>query len=327
MYKENFQIGDLKLKNNIFYAPLAGCSDFPYRSMGARWNPGLMWCEMVKMEPLVRFDPKTYHLLDFNTSQGVVGAQICGSNPKIAGAAAAIIEELGFPIIDLNCGCPVDKVTKDGSGSGLLKTPEKIGEIISNMVARVKIPVTLKIRAGWDEGEIITPLVTEIAEAAGAKAICIHGRTREQAYRGNANWETIRMAKAQAKNIVVIGNGDLFTPEAVVKMGEETGCDAFLIARGAMGRPWFAEEVRAHVRGEKLEFDFEARVTALKEHFEMIIAYQGDRRALTDMRRVGCWYFSDLPGVKNIRHSIAHANSLDDIRIVLDNLESHLLNA
>ena len=141
--------------------------------MGARWNPGLMWCEMVKMEPLVRFDPKTYHLLDVNPTQGVVGAQICGSNPKIAGAAAAIIEELGFPIVDLNCGCPVDKVTKDGSGSGLLKTPEKIGEIISNMVARVKIPVTLKIRAGWDEDEIITPLVTEIAEAAGAKAICV----------------------------------------------------------------------------------------------------------------------------------------------------------
>ena len=128
------------------------------------------------------------------------------------------------------------------------------------------------------------------------------------------------MAKAQAKNIIVIGNGDLFSPEAVVKMGEETGCDAFLIARGAMGRPWFAEEVRAHIRGEKLEFDFEARVQALKEHFEMIIAYQGDRRALTDMRRVGCWYFSDLPGVKNIRHSIAHATSLDDIRTVLDNL-------
>ena len=255
-YKELFKIGDLVLRNNIFYAPLAGCSDYPYRTMGSKWGPGLMWCEMVKMEPLVRFDSKTYQLLDVHPSQGVVGAQLCGSNPKIAGQAAAIIEELGFPIIDLNCGCPVDKVTKDGSGSGMLKTPDKIGEIISNMVARVKIPVTVKIRCGWGKDEIVTPLITEIAEKAGAKAICIHGRTREQAYKGNANWETIRMAKEAAKNIIVIGNGDLFSPEAVLEMGKQTGCDAFLVARGTMGRPWFCGTAKSPFKGRIFNLRF-----------------------------------------------------------------------
>jgi len=329
VYKEHFQIGDLQLESNIFYAPLAGCSDYPYRKMGSKFRPGLMWCEMVKMEPLVRYEPKTYQLLDVDHSLGtIVGAQLCGSNPAIAGQAAAIIEELGFPIIDLNCGCPVDKVTKDGSGSGLLKTPQKIGEILSNMVARVKIPVTLKIRAAWDDDdEIVTPLITEIAEAAGAKAICIHGRTREQGYRGNANWETIKMAKQAAKNIVVIGNGDLFSAEAVYKMGQETGCDAFLIARGTMGRPWFVDEVRAFSKGEPFSYSHDQKLEALLEHFEMIQAYQNDRRALTDMRRVGPWYFSDTPGAKVVRHTIAHATSLDQIREFLAQLSEEMVQA
>ena len=182
------------------------------------------------------------------------------------------------------------------------------------MVARVKIPVTVKIRAAWDDDdEIVTPLITEIAEAAGAKAICIHGRTREQGYRGNANWETIKMAKQAAKNIVVIGNGDLFSPEAVIKMGQETGCDAFLIARGTMGRPWFAEEMRSYLRQEPFSLSHDEKLQYLQDHFEMIVAYQGDRRALTDMRRVGPWYFSETPGAKHIRHTIAHATSLDQI--------------
>jgi tRNA-dihydrouridine synthase B len=143
-----FQLGNITLPNNIFYAPLAGCSDFPFRKMSAKYRPGLMYCEMVKMDALIRHDQNTFHILDYDPSMHPIGGQICGSKPEIAGQAAKIIEDLGFDVVDLNCGCPVDKVTKDGSGSGMLKTPELIGEVLANMVAAVKIPVTVKIRAG-----------------------------------------------------------------------------------------------------------------------------------------------------------------------------------
>ena len=145
--------------------------------MSAKFNPGLMYCEMVKMDALVRFDPNTFHILDFSPDMHPIGGQICGSKPEIAGKAAKMIEELGFDVVDLNCGCPVDKVTKEGSGSGMLKSPSLIGDVIANMVAAVKIPVTVKIRAGWDDTLINAPLITQIAEKAGAQAICVHGST------------------------------------------------------------------------------------------------------------------------------------------------------
>src|SRR3984957_5266185 len=153
-YQTPFLLGKTVLRNNIFYAPLAGCPDFPFRRMSAHYRPGLMYCEMVKMDALIRHDPGTYHFLDYSPDMHPIGAQICGSKPGVAAQAAKIIEDLGFDVIDLNCGCPVDKITKDGSGSGMLKTPELIGEVLANMVAAVRIPVTVKIRAGWDESQI-----------------------------------------------------------------------------------------------------------------------------------------------------------------------------
>src|SRR6185437_6206308 len=207
MLKKPFQLGNLTLPSNIFCAPLAGCSDLPFRRMTSKYRPGLIYCEMVKMDALVRHDPHTYRLLDFEADMHPIGGQICGSKPQYAGKSAKIIEELGFDVVDLNCGCPVDKVTKDGSGSGMLKTPELIGEILSNMTAAVKIPVTVKIRAGWDEKSLNAAEIVQIAEQAGAAAICVHGRTREQGYKGPANWDWIRECKRAAKKIQVIGNG------------------------------------------------------------------------------------------------------------------------
>jgi tRNA-dihydrouridine synthase B len=206
MLKKPFSFGNLTLPSNIFCAPLAGCSDLPFRRMTARYRPGLIYCEMVKMDALIRHDPNTFRLLDYETGMHPIGGQLCGSKPQIAGQCAKIIEDLGFDVVDLNCGCPVDKVTKDGSGSGMLKNPELIGEVLANMVAAVKIPVTVKIRAGWDHQSIIVEEVTRIAEQAGAKAICIHGRTRSQAYQGLANWDYIARSKRVAKTILVIGN-------------------------------------------------------------------------------------------------------------------------
>ncbi len=308
-------LGKLTLKSNIFYAPLAGCSDFPFRKMSARFSPGLMYPEMVKMDALVRYDPGTFHILDYSVDMHPIGGQICGSKPQIAGQAAKIIEDLGFDVVDLNCGCPVDKVTKDGSGSGLLKNPLLIGDIISNMVAAVKIPVTVKIRAGWDENSLVFQEIVRIAEAAGATALCIHARTRMQAYHGPANWNWIKAAKQAATTIKIIGNGDLFTPQAAIDMIDQTGCDAVLVSRGTLGQPWICQEIQALAEGKQLAPHTALEYkSALLEHLDYCMGYGSERKAVVDMRRVGCWYIKKSKGTKNFRESISHAETIDEIR-------------
>lgn len=315
-----FQLGKLLLKNPFFYAPLAGCSDFPFRKMSAQYGPGLMYCEMVKMDALVRHDPHTFHILDFSVDMHPIGAQICGSKPAIAGKAAKMVEDLGFDVVDLNCGCPVDKVTKDGSGSAMLKTPDLIGEVIANMVAAVKIPVTVKIRAGWDEENIIADQIVKIAEAAGAKAICIHGRTRQQGYKGPAVWDYIKKAKEAATTIKVIGNGDIVDGPSAEKMMMETGCDAVLSARATMGQPWVAEDIIRYFEGlPMLNRTLEECRQALYQHFLFTKQYQNDQRVCIDMRRVGCWYLKKSAGTRQFRDLISKANHIDAVEELILN--------
>jgi len=317
--KTPFQLGKKLLPNNIFYAPLAGCSDYPFRLMSAAYRPGLIYCEMVKMDALVRNDSGTFHILDYDVSMHPIGAQLCGSKPELAGKAARILEDLGFDVIDLNCGCPVDKVTKDGSGSGLLKNPELIGEILSNITAAVKVPVTVKIRAGWDEETIYAAKITEIAEQAGADAICIHARTRKQAYRGPANWEWIRQAKESAKTIKVIGNGDVLDGPSAEKMFKETGCDAVLVARGSLGQPWIVQEIMAYLEGNPFDVHtVEDHRQALLKHFQHTLAYQGDKRTAVDMRRVGCWYLKKSAGTRHFREQISRAENIAFIKELIE---------
>lgn len=322
--KAPFQLGSLILPHNVIYAPLAGVSDFPYRRMSRRYHSGLIYCEMVKMDALVRNDTGTFHILDFDASMHPIGAQICGSKPKLAGQAAKIIEDLGFDVVDLNCGCPVDKVTKDGGGSGLLKTPDLIGELISEMVARVKIPVTVKVRAGWDENSINCHEITKIAEAAGAKAICIHGRTRKQAYKGPANREWIRQCKEAAKEILVIGNGDLMEAHDASLMYQQTGCDAFLVARGTMGRPWISTEMVRHLSGMQVQQKtLEECRQALIEHFEETLSYHHKRKAVIDMRHVGCRYLKKAVGTRDFREKISRAQTVQEVRELIMGFELH----
>lgn len=317
-----FELGNLQLPNNIFYAPLAGCSDYPFRQMSARYRPGLQYCEMVKMDALVRNDQGTFQMLDYAGGMHPIGAQLCGSSPKIAGQAARMVEEMGFDVIDLNCGCPVDKVTKDGGGSGLLRHPQLIGDLLANMVAAVKIPVTVKVRAGWSESEITAPEITEIAEAAGAVAITVHGRTRQQAYRGNANWDYIKECKQRAKEIKVIGNGDLFDAPSALAMFEYTGCDAVLVARGTMGQPWIAEDIIRLLSGlPAIERGFEDYKEALLEHFFHTMRYHPPRRVAIDMRRVGCWYFKKTSGTKAFREQMSRAYDPASVHQMILNLK------
>lgn len=318
--KRGFQLGNITLPSNIFYAPLAGCSDFPFRKMSASYRPGLIYCEMVKMDALIRHDPTTFHMLDYDAHMHPIGGQICGSKPQIAGQAARIIEELGFDVVDLNCGCPVDKITKDGSGSGMLKTPHLIGEIIANMVAAVNIPVTVKIRAGWDDQNINAAAITRIAEEAGAQAICIHGRTRMQGYKGDANWDYIKACKEQAKIIKVIGNGDLYTAEDVQEMFAYTGCDAVLIARGTLGQPWIADDVYRLLENQQpIKRSLEDYRQALMQHFTYVYGYHRERRAVVDMRRIGCWYLKKAAGTRQFRELISRATSTDVVCDLIQN--------
>ena len=323
--KRPFYLGKTRLPNNIFYAPLAGCSDFPFRQMSSKYEPGLIFCEMVKMEALYRNDPNTFRLLDYDAAMHPIGGQLVGSNPKIAGKCAKMIQELGFDVVDFNCGCPVDKVTKDGSGSGMLKTPELIGDVLAEMVAAVDIPVTVKIRAGWDESTINAPLITRIAESAGAAAITIHGRTRKQAYRGDANWDWIKECKDVAGSILVIGNGDVTSGKAAKDMFEHTNCDAVLVSRGTMGQPWIAHDIITYLLDEQTPARTlkDAR-DALLKHYSYVLDYQHSRKATVDARRIGCWYLKSAPGTKNFRHSISRAESPEEALELIQNFEVSL---
>lgn len=319
--KKPFSFGKITLPSNIFYAPLAGCSDYPYRKMTSKYKPGLIFTEMVKVDALVRNDQGTFHMLDYSKDMHPIGGQICGSKVELAKQSAKMIEDLGFDTVDFNCGCPVDKVTKDGSGSGMLKSPNKIGDIIAEMCAAVSIPVTVKIRAGWDHDSINAAEITKIAEKAGATAICIHGRTRSQAYKGFANWDYIKACKEAASTIKIIGNGDLFDAEAVKRMFEHTGCDAVLVARGTMGQPWITEDIENLLTGKPIqERTFQDHINTLLEHFECMTKYHEERRVLIDIRRVGCWYIKKNFGAREIREYLQKAKSVDEIRALLNKL-------
>lgn len=320
MFKKPFNLGRLTLPSNVFCAPLAGCSDLPFRRMTAHYRPGLIYCEMVKMDALIRHDFHTYRLLDYEKEMHPIGGQICGSKLQLAGKCAKIIEELGFDVVDLNCGCPVDKVTKDGSGSGMLKTPKLIGDIIANMVASVKIPVTVKVRAGWDENCINAAEITRIVEEAGATAICVHGRTREQGYKGAANWDWILACKKEAKKIKVIANGDIFDTKSAEAVFNHTGCDAILISRGTFGQPWIVEDVCRKLSNEapieRTPFDYRE---ALLTHLDHVLMYANDKKAAMDMRRIGCWYLKQGKGMRDLREALNRCKVIEEMRqLILD---------
>lgn len=320
--RQPFELSGLKLSSNIFCAPMAGCTDLPFRQIVKPFQPGLIFCEMVKTDALIRCRPKTFRYLDYTPDMHPIGAQIVGSNPTIAAQAAVMIEDLGFDLIDFNCGCPVDKVVKDGSGSGLLKQPERIGEILSALVNAVDIPVTIKIRSGWDQDHLNAVQITQIAEQAGASAITVHGRTRVQAYKGLSDWNIIKECKKAAKNILVIGNGDVFDAFSAARMFAETHCDGILLARGTLGQPWLVEDIYRHLAHQPpIQRTIQDVRNTLTEHFQKIVQYQSPRQALFDMRRVGCWYLKRCIGAKALRIQINQAQGVEEVWKALDDFD------
>ena len=273
---------------------------------------------MTKAEALARGDKGTFTMLSYTKDMHPIGAQICTSKKDIAGKCAPIIEDLGFDLLDLNCGCPVDKVTKDGSGSALLKNPEEMGHIIYEMQKHVDIPITVKIRAGWDEESINAKEVTKIAEQAGASAIFIHGRTRKQAYKGPAIWDYIKDACDQERTIKVFANGDIKCRESAEKVLLQTGADGVLISRVTMGGPHTAQQIFLGNDAPPCPHPLEL----VEKHAHEIALYQVPRKALSDIRRISCWYLREQKEYTELRKKINKASSIDEALLLIQSAKN-----
>lgn len=314
------KIGNVELKNNVFLAPMAGVTDLPFRLLCKEMGCGLVYSEMVSAKGILYENKNTTELLRVAAEERPAAVQLFGSDPEILGAMAQKIESYPIDIIDVNMGCPAPKIVKNGEGSALTKTPALVGEIVKALAESQKKPVTIKIRKGFDDAHLNAAEIARIAEANGAAAIAVHGRTREQYYSGKADWGCIREVKNAVK-IPVIGNGDVFTPQDAARLLHETGCDAVMVGRGAQGNPWIFRRILHYLEtGEILpEPTAEERVEKALRHAQMLIAYKGEYIGIREMRKHTAWYMKGLPGAAELRGRLNAAESITDMEGLLQN--------
>lgn len=312
------KIGNLELENNVFLAPMAGVTDLPFRILCKEMGCGLVYSEMVSAKGILYDNKNTTELLEIDPKERPVAVQLFGSDPEILGAMAKKIEPYPIDIIDVNMGCPAPKIVKNGEGSCLMKTPELVGKIVKSLVESQSKPVTIKFRKGFDDDHINAVEIAKIAEANGASAVAVHGRTREQYYSGKADWDIIKQVKA-AVNIPVIGNGDVFTPQDAKNLLEYTGCDAIMVGRGAQGNPWIFQRILHYLHtGELLpEPTAEERVEKALRHAEMLIAYKGEYIGVREMRKHMAWYMKGLPGAAELRGKLNYAENRAELEALL----------
>ena len=316
-----FYIGNVFIKNPVLFAPMAGVSDTSYRKIIKEMNPGLIYAEMVSDKAVCFDNDKTMKMLIMDEKERPISQQIFGSDLTSFVKAAKIVEETMKPdIIDINMGCPVPKVAlKNQAGSALLKNPEKIKEIVSAVVKAVSIPVTVKIRSGWDENSINAVEVAKICEEAGASAIALHARTRSQGYSGKANWNIIKEV-VNSVHIPVIGNGDVTSPELARKMIDETGCAGVMIGRGAIGNPWLIKNCVNYL--EKGTYNdaltIGDRISMMKKHLDMLIKDKNERTAILEFRNHLMYYFKYLPNSKETKVKLCQAKTKEEVIKLLD---------
>ncbi len=307
-------IGNVELLNQVILAPMAGVSDIAFRLLCHEQGAGLVCSEMVSAKAILYGNKNTEELLQIHPEEGAVSLQLFGSDPDIVSEMAKRIEERPFAVLDLNMGCPVPKVVNNGEGSALMKDPLLAGRIVEKTAKAIQKPLTVKIRKGFDDDHVNAVEMAHILQESGAAAVAVHGRTREQYYSGQADWDIIAQVKAAVK-IPVIGNGDVTDGESALQLLKKTGCDGVMIGRGAQGNPWVFREVTAALEGRKIPprptrqelYDMIAR------HAQLAAQYKGEYITVREMRKHLAWYTTGLPHAAALRRQINNIETMDGL--------------